>query len=355
MLYHAPMTMTVSEPGVAPGPLNLISDVDGIRVGNAEDHAARSGVSIVLPEWPCTGGVDIRGGAPGTRETDLLNPTCLVDKVDAVVLSGGSVYGLDAASGATAWLSIRGRGFRMGENSMPAPIVPAAILFDLSNGGDKGWGMTPPYRALGIAACDAAAQKFQLGNAGAGLGASAGIYKGGLGSASAILRGGLAGADLQVGALVAANPFGSPVIPGSSTFWAAPFAMNNELGAQAAHPGALDRAQMAGSKLFATPGGNTTICVVATNAILSKAQAQRVAIMAHDGFARAVRPVHTPLDGDVVFCLASGTAALPASEHMSLSMIGGIAADCVARALARGVYEAKSLAHMRSYRDVHGI
>ena len=355
MLYHGRMTNAVSQPGVVPGPLNLISDVDGIRVGNAGDQAVRSGVSIVLPDWPCTGGVDIRGGAPGTRETDLLNPSCLVDKVDAVVLSGGSVYGLDAASGATAWLSVRDRGFRMGASSMVAPIVPAAILFDLSNGGDKGWGMTPPYRQLGIAACDAAGREFQLGNIGAGLGAGAGIYKGGLGSASAILKDGLTGADLQVGALVAANPFGSPVIPGSSIFWAAPFAMNNELGTQAAASAVLDRAQMAGSKMFATPGSNTTICVVATNAILSKAQAQRVAIMAHDGFARAVRPVHTPLDGDVVFCLASGTAALPASEHLSLSLIGGIAADCVARALARGVYEAQSLGHMRSYRDTHGF
>ncbi len=355
MLYHADMTIAVSQPGVVPGPLNLISDVDGMRVGNAQDYAVRSGVSIVLPEWPCTGGVDIRGGAPGTRETDLLNPTCLVDKVDAVVLSGGSVYGLDAASGATAWLSTRGRGFRIGPTAMAAPIVPAAILFDLSNGGDKDWGMTPPYRALGIAACDAAAREFLLGNAGAGLGASAGIYKGGLGSASAILKGALDGADLQVGALVAANPFGSPVIPGSSTFWAAPFAMNNELGIQTAQSGALDRAPMAGSKMFATPGSNTTICVVATNAILSKAQAQRVAIMAHDGFARAVRPVHTPLDGDVIFCLASCTAALTENEHLGLSLIGGIAADCVARALARGVYEAKSLAHMRSYRDMHGL
>lgn len=349
------MTMSVSETGVAPGPLNLISDVDGIRVGNAEDHAARSGVSVVLPEWPCTGGVDIRGGAPGTRETDLLNAACLVDKVDAVVLSGGSVYGLDAASGVTAWLGVRGRGFRMGASAMAAPIVPAAILFDLSNGGGKDWGMTPPYRALGIAACDAAVQNFQLGNAGAGLGATAGVYKGGLGSASAILKGALAGADLQVGALVAANPFGSPVIPGGRTFWAAPFAMNGELGPQSPYSGALDPAPMAGSKMHAAPGGNTTICVVATNAILSKAQAERVAIMAHDGFARAVRPVHTPLDGDVVFCLASGAAALPSPEHLGLALIGGIAADCVARALARGVYEAKTLAHMRSYRDIHGV
>lgn len=349
------MAISVSETGVTPGPLNLISDVDGIRVGNAEDPAVRTGVTVVLPDRPCVGGVDARGGAPGTRETDLLNPTCLVDQVDSVVLSGGSVYGLDAASGVTAWLSVRGRGFRLGPASMVAPIVPAAILFDLGNGGNKDWGMTPPYRALGIAACDAATSNFQLGNAGAGLGAGAGIYKGGLGSASAILKGALEGADLQVGALVAANPFGSPVIPGTATFWAAPFAMNNELGTQAAHIGALHRAPMAGSKLDAAPGGNTTICVVATNAILTKAQAQRVAIMAHDGFARAVRPVHTSMDGDVIFCLASGVAALPEPQHFTLSLIGGIAADCVARALARGVFEAQSIAHMRSYRDMHGL
>jgi len=348
------MTDSVSSPGVIPGPRNLISDVDGIAVGNASDMAARSGVSVVLPDRPCVGGVDVRGGAPGTRETDLLNPTCLVDKVDAVVLSGGSVYGLDAASGVTAWLSVRGRGFQV-VGAMVAPIVPAAILFDLTNGGDKNWGMTPPYRALGIAACDAAARDFQLGNAGAGLGAKAGIYKGGLGSASAILKGGLVGADLQVGALVGANPFGSPVIPGSATFWAAPFAMNGELGAQPGVTGVLDPAPMAGSKLHPTPGSNTTICVVATNAILTPAQAQRVAIMAHDGLARAVRPVHTPFDGDIVFCLATGIAPLAAPEFLGLSLIGAIAADCLARALARGVYEAQSLGDMRSYRDVHGV
>jgi L-aminopeptidase/D-esterase-like protein len=349
------MANSISTAGVVPGPLNLISDVDGIRVGNAEDLPARSGVSIVLPDWPCTAAADIRGGAPGTRETDLLNPSCLVEKVDAVTLSGGSVYGLDAASGVTAWLSAQGRGFRLGSTSMTAPIVPAAILFDLSNGGDKNWGMTPPYRALGIAGCEAAAKSFHLGNAGAGLGASAGIYKGGLGSASAILKGGLRGADLQVGALVAANPFGSPVIPGSATFWAAPFAMNQELGEHRDVSGALDPAPMAGSKLDAAPGTNTTICVVACNAILTPAQAQRIAIMAHDGFARAVRPVHTPLDGDVIFCLASGVAPLPDPEPMNLAILGGVAADCVARALARGVYEARSLGSLRGYRDVHGV
>ena len=291
-------------------------------MGNAEDLPARSGVSIVLPDWPCTAAADIRGGAPGTRETDLLNPSCLVEKVDAVTLSGGSVYGLDAASGVTAWLSAQGRGFRLGSTSLTAPIVPAAILFDLSNGGDKNWGMTPPYRALGIAGCEAAAKSFHLGNAGAGLGASAGIYKGGLGSA---------------------------------TFWAAPFAMNQELGEHRDVSGALDPAPMAGSKLDAAPGTNTTICVVACNAILTPAQAQRIAIMAHDGFARAVRPVHTPLDGDVIFCLASGVAPLPDPEPMNLAILGGVAADCVARALARGVYEARSLGSLRGYRDVHGV
>lgn len=349
------MTITISAPGVVPGPLNLISDVDGVTVGNAEDHMARSGVSVVLPVAPCTGGADVRGGAPGTRETDLLNPTCLVDQVDAVVLSGGSVYGLDAASGVTAWLGARGRGFRLGAASKPAPIVPAAILFDLANGGNKEWGMTPPYRELGIAACEAASSRFSLGNAGAGLGAAAGIYKGGLGSVSAILKGALDGADLQVGALVAANPFGSPVIPGTATFWAGPFAMNGELGAAPALVGWLDPAPMAGSKMSAAPGSNTTICVVATNAVLTSAQAQRVAIMAHDGLARAIRPVHTPFDGDVVFCLATCAAPMAAPGHLTLSLIGSIAADCITRAVARGVYEARSLGHLRGYREAHGV
>lgn len=337
----------------APGPRNLITDVAGITVGNAEDLAARTGVTVVLPEFPCVAAVDVRGGAPGTRETDALNPTCLVDMVDSIVLSGGSVYGLDAASGVVAWLAAQGRGYKLGGSAITAPIVPSAILFDLTNGGDKDWGMTPPYRALGIEACDAAKQQFELGNYGAGLGATAGIYKGGLGSVSAIIPGALDGTELQVGALVAANPYGAPVIPGTDRFWSAPLAMAGELGEQNNSPVAMDPSPMSGAKRDAAPGGNTTICVVATNAALSPAQAQRIAIMAHDGFARAVRPAHTPFDGDSIFCLATGQGALPEPDASSLTLIGSLAADCVARALSRGVYAAESLGQMRSYRDIH--
>lgn len=338
-----------------PGPRNLITDVDAITVGNAEDHNALTGVSVILPDHPCVGAVDVRGGAPGTRETDALGPTCLVDTVDAVILSGGSVYGLDAAGGAVAWLSQKDRGYRLPAAGMVAPIVPSAILFDLSNGGDKNWGMTPPYRDLGIAACESAGQAFGLGNFGAGLGATAGQYKGGLGSASAILPRWSAGRDLQVGALIAANPYGTPVIPGSAAFWAQPLAFGDELGPvrPPARPDTL--APMSGSKADTAPGGNTTIGVVAVNAALTPAQAQRIAIMAQDGLARAVRPAHTPFDGDTIFVLATGGVPLSDAPAADLSLIGSLAADCVARALARGVYHADSVAHLRSYRDIHGL
>ncbi|HBF99048.1 MAG TPA: peptidase T4 [Alphaproteobacteria bacterium] len=345
----------MQESAPIPGPRNLITDVDAIMVGNAEDHHALTGVSVVLPNHACVGAVDVRGGAPGTRETDALGPTCLVDTVDAVILSGGSVYGLDAAGGAVAWLSQEDRGYRLPAAGMVAPIVPSAILFDLSNGGDKGWGMTPPYRNLGISACEHAAQAFSLGNSGAGLGATAGQYKGGLGSASTIWPGWAAGKDLQVGALIAANPYGTPVIPGSAAFWAQPLAFGDELGMIQPPTRPDTPAPMAGSKADTAPGGNTTIGVVAVNAALTPAQAQRIAIMAQDGLARAVRPAHTPFDGDTLFVLATGAVPLSASAAADLTVIGSLAADCVARALARGVYHADSIAHLRSYRDIHGM
>ena len=193
----------------APGPRNLITDVAGIAVGNAGDEALMSGVTVVLPDEAAVAAVDTRGGGPATRETDALDPACLVDAVHGLVLSGGSVFGLDAASGVTHWLDARGRGFRFGEQLHVSPVVPAACLFDFLNGGDKDWGDEPPYRALGLAACDAAAADFALGNAGAGLGAIAGRYKGGLGSASVVAGG------VTVGALMAVNAFGSPVVPGT--------------------------------------------------------------------------------------------------------------------------------------------
>ncbi len=327
---------------IKPGPRNLITDVDGIAVGNAEDAAARSGTTVVLPDEPAVAAVDVRGGGPGTRETNLMDPSCSVDVVDAGVLSGGSAFGLDAASGASDWLRAEGRGFAVGP--VKVPIVPAAILFDLLNGGDTGW-QTPPYRELGRAACAAAGTEFALGNAGAGLGATAADLKGGLGSVSALTDDGL-----QVGALVAANPAGSVVMPGSSSFWAWALELANELGGQQA-PAACELASE--HDFVSALGANTTIGVVATNARLDKAQAGRLAIMAQDGLARAIRPVHTPFDGDSIFVLATGTRKLPDPAAHSLARIGSLAADCVARAIARGVYLADALGDIESYRTRH--
>ncbi len=331
-----------------PGPRNLITDVPGIRVGNAEDARAMTGATIILCDQRMVASVDMRGGAPGTRETDALLPETLVEAVDAIVLSGGSVYGLDAAGGATAWLGARGRGYKLGTSRMVAPVVPAAILFDLMNGGDKDWGETPPYADLGRAACEAASTDFALGNAGAGMGAQAGQLKGGLGSASTLTADGFV-----VGALAAVNPFGSVLVPGTRTFWAWPFEQNRELGGQAPPTGSLAHLDFPDDikARVPRPGENTTIGVVAVNARISVAEARRIAIMAQDGYARAIRPIHTMGDGDVVFVLAGGDMELPEPRPLFLSRLGAIAADTMARAVARGVFEAKSLGGLKAYRD----
>ena len=335
---------------IRPGPRNLITDIDGIRVGNAEDAAARTGVTVVLPDRRVVAGADVRGGAPGTRETDALDPSGLVDAVDAVVLGGGSVYGLDAAAGAVGWLAGRGRGYAV--RDVRVPIVPAAILFDLDNGGDKGWGDDPPYRRLGADACAAASQTFALGNRGAGYGARAGALKGGLGSVSAIDP----DTGLAVGALIAANPVGAPVMPGQDCLWAWMLECDGELGGQprpqAAVPPGIDLPSP--DAAAARPGANTVIGVVATSAALGKAEARRVAIAAQDGIARAVRPSHTVFDGDTLFVLATGAMALPEPRAMALARLGAMAADAVARALSRGVFAAETLGDRPGYRSVHG-
>jgi L-aminopeptidase/D-esterase-like protein len=329
---------------VEPGARNLITDIAGIRIGNAADPLVRSGVTVVLAERPVVAAVDVRGGAPGTRETDALDPTCLVDTVDAVVLSGGSAFGLEAASAAMTWLAARGRGFAVG--TARVPIVPSAILFDLLNGGDKAWGEAPPYAALARAACAGAAAGFALGNAGAGFGAKAGALKGGLGSVSAVTPDGLG-----IGALIAVNSRGETVMPGERCFWAWPFERSGELGGQKPPRRALPVESEVLSAAGPGIGGNTTIGVVATNAALTRAEAQRVAIMAQDGFARAIRPVHTPFDGDTVFVLATGAHPLAEPRALSLARLGAIAADCVARAIARGVFAAETLGDLVCYRD----
>ncbi len=340
---------------IRPGPRNLITDVDGISVGNVQSVSVRSGVTVVLPDARALAACDVRGGAPGTRETDALDPSGLVEAVDAIVLSGGSVYGLEAMSGAVAWLGARGRGFSLAnDGTRVSPVVPGAILFDLPNGGDKDWGETPPYREWGRQACAAAGRDFDLGNAGAGMGAMAGSLKGGLGSASAL------DGDLQVGALIAVNAFGSPLVPGTPHFWAAPYELAGEFGGCGwpSKPAPVSDAEpFVGSRLDIAPpapGGNTTIGVIATNAALTKAEARRIAIMAQNGLARAIRPIHTHVDGDVLFVLATGGVALaaaPSDRLMELMRIGSVAADCVARAVARGVHAAADLGDAVSYRS----
>lgn len=318
---------------------NLITDVAGLRVGQATDARTRTGVTVLLPDDRAVCAVDVRGGGPGTRETDALCADTLVDAVDAVVLSGGSVYGLAAADGVAAWLGARGRGY--GLSTLPgvprSPVVPAAILYDLANGGDKAWGLEPPYRALGIAATDAARHAFDLGTAGAGAGAMAGALKGGLGSASAVTLDGY-----TVGALAAVNSFGSVVAPGSRAFWAAPYELDGEFGGVPPSAKRVGGEDWGLAKRDPRVGGNTTIACVATDAILTPAQARRVAMMAQDGLARAIRPVHAPFDGDVVFALSTGRRSLVEPQAFTLTRLGAIAADCLARAVARGVYEARA-------------
>jgi L-aminopeptidase/D-esterase-like protein len=334
-----------------PGPTNLITDVGGVSVGQAEDVQARTGVTVIIADEGATCACDVRGGAPGTRETDALAPENLVEDADAVVLAGGSVYGLGAADGVAAALGAAGRGYRLAPASPapPAPVVPAAILFDLGNGGDKRWGETPPYFELGRRAVTAAGPAFALGTAGAGYGAMAGGLKGGLGSASAVT-----GDGFTVGALVAVNSFGSVVAPGGRAFWAAPFELDGEFGALGS-AGLSARPDDWGLAKVAGPGRvNTTIACVAVDASLTPAEALRVAIMAQDGLARAIRPAHAPSDGDVVFALATRRQALSERRWATVARLGALAADCLARAIARAVYEATAWpgTNVRCWRDL---
>ena len=338
-----------------PGPRNLITDVDGILVGNAEDQRLRSGTTVVLGEQPFVASVDVRGGGPGTRETDLLDPSCRVDRVDAICLSGGSAFGLSASDGVMRWLAERGRGVAVGDAVVP--IVPAAILFDLLNGGDKKWDW-PPYRELAYRAADKAAKDFTLGNAGAGLGAKAGNLKGGLGSASAIEP----ATGLQVGALVAVNSRGYTTMGDMPQFWSWALEQDGEFGGLPAPERAVslsvshNRADLTHDPAEAArsdPRGNTTIAVIATNARLDKAEMGRVAMMAQDGLARSIRPVHTPQDGDTVFAIATGRHDF-SIDALTLGELGTLAADCLARAVARAVYHAATLGAARSWRDVFG-
>lgn len=329
-----------------PGPLNLLTDVEGLTVGHAVDARVRTGVTVILPDRRAACSVDVRGGGSGTRETDLLRPEAAAQAVDAVCLAGGSAFGLDAAAGMMPWLAKRRRGFEI--HGFTVPIIPAAILFDLNNGGDKEWGDDPPYRRLGREACEAArGGRFALGNAGAGLGATAGRVKGGLGSASWVEADGLV-----VAALMVVNAVGSVLAPGSGGFWAAPFEQQAEFGG--IPPGPTEPDIPLGIPPESRIGGNTCIGLVATNAPLDKTALRQVAAMAHDGLARSVRPIHTPFDGDAIFALATAAWQDEAARPLPwlVARVGSIAADCVARAVARGVWEAETVGHLRSVREL---
>ena len=329
------------------GERNLITDVAGLCVGQAEDVGARTGVTVLLADEPVAAAADVRGGAPGTRDVLGLDSIPLVDTVEAIVLSGGSAFGLDAPSGVQAFLRERERGFRIAPGLPPVPIVSGAIIFDLANGGNKEWGEEPPYRALGKRAAENAALDFELGNAGAGFGALAGAYKGGLGSASSVSDDGF-----TVGALVAVNSVGSPVMPGTDALWAFAFEQDGEFGGRA--PKGAVRAGLdlpPDMKGAVQPAANTTLAIVATDAELTTLELRRIAVMAADGFARALRPVHTPFDGDLVFAVSTARRALAPPRPLTVMRLGHMAADCLARAIARGVYEARTLGAFKSYRD----
>lgn len=319
------------------GPRNLITDVPGLLVGNAGDARLKSGVTVLTAEAPFVAAVDVRGGAPGTRETDLLDPGRLVEAIDALVLSGGSAFGLDAASGVVEGLRAAGRGFLVGE--MRVPIVPSAILFDLLNGGAKDWEENP-YPALGRAALAEAAEDFAIGTVGAGIGATTATVKGGLGSASLVLENGA-----TVGALAAANAMGGVLVPGTRRFWAAPFEIGGEFGGLGSHPDPVPPFTARPMKPGPDdePGleaarANTTIAIVATDVGLDKAGAKRLAVAAHDGLARAIHPAHTPFDGDLVFGVSMG--ARPVEGPFEQMQLGHAAAICLARAIARAVHAA---------------
>ncbi|MCC6946330.1 MAG: P1 family peptidase [Bradyrhizobiaceae bacterium] len=323
---------------------NLITDVPGIAVGHATDARLGSGVTAIVFDKPAVAAADMRGGGTGTRETELLNPIGTVERIDAIALAGGSAFGLEAGAGVAACLAEQGRGFAVG--NVRVPIAPTAILFDLLGPGDKEWGRYPPYRELGHAAAASATADFALGSVGAGTGATTENLKGGIGSASAT-----APTGHVVGALAAVNAVGRVTVGGGPHFWAALFEVDKEFGGRG-----LPAKFPSNDKLHLKGGAreNTTLTIVATDAVLTKAQAARLAVMASAGFARAISPVFTPLDGDIVFAAATGRKPL-ADPVRDLAAIGFAAANCLARAIARGVYEASSLpGGIASWRDQFG-
>ena len=329
---------------------NLLTDIASVRVGHADDAGLASGVTAIVFDRPVIAAIDIRGGGPGTREGALLDLANTVERIDAIALSGGSAFGLEAGGGVQAWLAEQGRGFAV--RGAVIPIVPGAIMFDLLNGGDKAWGRFAPYRDLGYAAAAAAGPDFAIGSVGAGLGATTANFKGGLGSASAVTQGGIA-----VAALAVVNAVGSVTVGDGPWFWAAPFEVDSEYGGRglpATFTPDMLKMRIKGGPA-ATAVENTTLAVVVTDAALTKTQAKRLAMMAQTGFARAIYPVHAPMDGDVVF--AASTGERPIDLLVGITELGMVAANVVARAIARGVHTATALplpGALPAWRDLFG-
>ncbi|MCP4182338.1 MAG: P1 family peptidase [Hyphomicrobiales bacterium] len=319
-----------------PGPNNLITDIHGLNVGNAHDDTLNSGVTAMIMDHPMTASAHVMGGGPGTRDTELLSPENTVEQIDGLFLSGGSAFGLDAGAGVQAWLRQHDRGFSLAGQTIP--LVPGAILFDLINGGNKEWGQYSPYRELGYEAAEKSDKMFSLGSVGAGKGALTAGLLGGLGSASLILENGI-----MLGALVAVNALGSVLMGSSKNFWATPFELDDEFGGKGLPSSLPDQTACLNIKFRdeIRSNKNTTIAIIATDAVLTKSQAKRLAIAAHDGFARAIWPSHTPLDGDIIFSVASGSSGIKPEINDWIDL-GAHAASTMSRAVARGVFEATS-------------
>ncbi len=328
-----------------PGKNNSMTDVDGLLVGNYQELQNACGLSVVVCPDGAVGGVDVRGSAPGTRETDLLDPCNLVEKVNAVALCGGSVYGLAAVDGVVAWLSDQAWGFPL-EQGQVAPIVPAAALYDLGRGPHF---IPPTGRMWGIKACRAATNApVDMGTKGAGTGAMSGGIKGGLGTASLVLDSGV-----TVAALIAVNSLGSVINPATGRPWEIGLEIDGEFGAQG------QRAVKLPEMPAPQEARNTTIGIVATDATLTKAQAKKIAQMAQDGFARAIRPAHTMFDGDTIFCVGTGKKPLPETEGFfaapyaqAITELGHAAADCASRAIIHAILAASSLGGMTAWADL---
>ena len=329
------------------GKKNLITDVDGILVGNAHNKEVATGCTVITPIEGSLASADVRGGAPGTREVGALNPYNLIDSVDSIVLSGGSTWGLEAASSVANSIGGEGRGYRPSSKSKNVPMVPAAILYDLANGGDKEWLNNSHYSSLGFEAVSNLSDKIELGNFGAGYGSQAGSLKGGLGSASFVSNDGI-----QVGGLFAVNSYGSTVNNETGQFWAATDETENEFGGMGVPTFAPNDVLSGTAARETLPGQNTTIGVIATNVKLDSKAAKRIAIMAHSGMSRAIRPIHSPVDGDVIFVISTGTLNKELSLN-DINTIGELGARVCSRSIARGIYEADSILGIKSWREVY--